>query len=433
MKSGPIWRSNAYTLLTASSMKNKFLALLGVLAGAHLLVAAPWSFERKPADLSRLVVVGDSLAAGVQNFSLLESQQPHGFAKVIADQAGVPLVLPLVPSPGAPNVLQLVTLGPPPVIEPAPGTLPIPPRLNPTEQPTDLAVPGVTVHQALTMRPSLTGTDPVQGWANIVLGFPTPFVFPGQPKSEIQQAVALRPTTVIMWLGNNDALVPALFGAIDTLTNPRSFFSDYDEILDRLRRTGASIITANIPDIAAIPFFTSAADVAAQAHLSLHELKERTGISRGDYIRPGAAPLIADILSGKTAGPLPELCPAPSASPVPQVPCVLRKHDVRKLRNAIAIYNAEIAFLAAVHHVALFDAHAWFDGIRANGYDVAGKHLTAGFLGGIVSLDGIHPTNTGYAIIANEFIKIMNRQMGTHIPFADIASIAAQDPLIFPH
>lgn len=414
-------------------MTNKTFLVLSLLATSHLLAAAEPSFAHRRADLSKLVVVGDSLAAGVQNFSLLESQQPHGFAKVIADQAGVPLTLPLVPYPGAPNVLHLVTLGPPPVIEPVDGTLPRVPRLNPTEQPTDVAVPGVTVHQALYMRPSLNITDPVQGWANIVLGFPTPFVFPGEPRSEIEQAVDLKPTTVIMWLGNNDALVPALFGAIDTLTNPRSFFSDYDEILDRLRRTGASIITANIPDIAAIPFFTAATDIAAQAHLSRKELKDRLGLSPGDYVRPGAVPLIDDILSGKTAGPLPELCPAPSASPVPQVPCVLQKRDVKKLRRAIAIYNAEIAFLAAAHHAVLFDAHAWFDGIRAHGYDVDGKHLTAGFLGGIVSLDGIHPTNTGYAIIANEFIKRMNSQMGTHIPLADIAAIAAEDPLIFPH
>jgi hypothetical protein len=40
-----------------------------------------------PANLSRLVVVGDSLSAGVQNFSLLDSQQKHGYASVIAGQA----------------------------------------------------------------------------------------------------------------------------------------------------------------------------------------------------------------------------------------------------------------------------------------------------------------------------------------------------------
>ena len=40
--------------------------------------------NRKTVDFSRLVVVGDSLAAGVENGSLEDSQQVHGFANVIA-------------------------------------------------------------------------------------------------------------------------------------------------------------------------------------------------------------------------------------------------------------------------------------------------------------------------------------------------------------
>jgi len=81
-------------------------------------------------------------------------------------------------------------------------------------QPTNLAVPGLTVEQALTLTPNPNASpgDPVAGWANIVLGFPTPFVVPGAPQTQIQQAVSLKPTTVIIWLGNNDALLPVLFG-----------------------------------------------------------------------------------------------------------------------------------------------------------------------------------------------------------------------------
>ena len=43
---------------------------------------------KRRADLSRLVVVGDSLSAGFQNGSLLDRQQGHGFASLIAGQAG---------------------------------------------------------------------------------------------------------------------------------------------------------------------------------------------------------------------------------------------------------------------------------------------------------------------------------------------------------
>jgi hypothetical protein len=61
------------------------------------------------ANLSRLVVVGDSLSAGFQNDSLLDTQQPHGWAAVVASQANVPLALPLIAPPGIPNVLELVS------------------------------------------------------------------------------------------------------------------------------------------------------------------------------------------------------------------------------------------------------------------------------------------------------------------------------------
>src|ERR1700692_159251 len=77
-------------------------------------------FAQNRADLSRLVVVGDSLSAGFQNGSLLDIQQTHGFASLVANQARTSLPLPLIAWPGIPNVLTLVSPGPPPVIVPAP-------------------------------------------------------------------------------------------------------------------------------------------------------------------------------------------------------------------------------------------------------------------------------------------------------------------------
>src|SRR5580692_5752234 len=65
------------------------------------------------------VVIGDSLSAGFQNGSLLDSQQPNGWAALVAKQAGFKMVLPLIAPPGAPAVLQLVSLGPPPVTQQA--------------------------------------------------------------------------------------------------------------------------------------------------------------------------------------------------------------------------------------------------------------------------------------------------------------------------
>ncbi|HLH04847.1 MAG TPA: hypothetical protein VKX25_18920 [Bryobacteraceae bacterium] len=380
----------------------------------------------KPAP-QRLVVVGDSLSAGVQNFSLLDTQQPNGYASIIARQAGWPLTLPLVPYPGAPNVLQLVSFGPPVVIQPVSGTLPFPPRDNPGVEPTNIAVPGLTVETALTLRPSLNPTTPVQGWATIVLGFPNlPFWAP----TEMELAEALHPKLAIEWLGNNDALVPALLGQISALTPVDQFAASYEQVLDRLALTHARIVTATIPDVTEIAFFTSAQQIANQAKVPLAYVTQALGIGPNDYVRPSAQAYVDAILTGQMQGPLPASCPAPLPDlGASSLPCVLTEADAKTVRARVNCYNLIISVETALHGGILVDINALVNKIYINGYQVASQTLTTNFFGGLFSLDGIHPTNTGYGIIANEFIRAMNAGLGTRIPEANINEIFASDPL----
>ncbi len=53
--------------------------------------------------------------------------------------------------------------------------------------------------------------------------------------------------------------------------------------------------------------------------------------------------------------------------------------------------------------------------------------------GGIFSLDGIHPTNTGYAILANATIDVINAAFpgSPAIPKVDLNVVASADPLVF--
>jgi hypothetical protein len=59
-----------------------------------------------------------------------------------------------------------------------------------------------------------------------------------------------------------------------------------------------------------------------------------------------------------------------------------------------------------------------------------GQRLTTDFLGGLFSLDGIHPTNTGYGLFADEFIHALNTNFDAGIPPANVEKIAAADPLV---
>jgi hypothetical protein len=391
------------------------------------------------ADLSRLVVVGDSLSAGMQNFSLLDMDQPHGYASIIARQANVPLVLPLVPAPGAPNVLTLESLSPL-TIAPVPGNLPAIPRQNPCEQPTNIAVPGLTVGRALTDVPAAQTASLAQDLVNIVLGFPSPFgaatgctSITGQALTEIQQAIALKPTTVIAWLGNDDALLSAQVGTVSGVTPLGDFAASYEAVLDELGQTGATIITANLPDLTEIPYFTPVAALAAQTGLPLAFVTSELQVSPQDYLLPTAVPLATTILTGQKPGPLPQICPTPPANLGSSgVPCVFAAQSAEQLRSTIDEYNVIISAESLAHGAVMVDIHGLVDDIYQHGYDINGHYLTTNFLGGLFSLDGIHPTNTGYGVIANAFIANMNGSLGTNIPLADLTAIIATDPLIPP-
>src|SRR5262249_28190368 len=83
--------------------------------------------------------------------------------------------------------------------------------------------------------------------------------------------------------------------------------------------------------------------------------------------------------------------------------------------------------------IASVDTFGLFDQLRQQGVDVDGNgapDLTTGYLGGIFSLDGIHPTRTGDAVIANAFIASINQRFGDTIPPVDVARVAAHDELV---
>lgn len=360
-------------------------------------------------QLRGLVVVGDSLSAGFQNGSLLDRQQRNGYASLVARQARSSLSLPLVAEPGIPNVLTLVNPGPPPIISPAPGVSPG--RLNSFLPVTNLAVPGATVQDALATRPNF----PLDSLTDLVLGLP--WLYLGVSNSQVELAQKLRPKTLIVWIGNNDALGAALAGNASVTPLPQ-FQTAYAEVLNRLDATNAQLIIANIPDVTTIPYLTSSEEIAANAGLPIEVIGPLLGITTGDFVTPDAIPLVSQILSNQIPGPLP-----------PNV--VLNSAEVATIRTAINSYNSFIATQAAEKGAVLVDVNALTNNLNSNGYPLGdGLILTTNFLGGIFSLDGVHPTNTGYAIIANEFIGAINRRLGKRIPFVNVALVANADPLV---
>ncbi len=171
---------------------------------------------------------------------------------------------------------------------------------------------------------------------------------------------------------------------------------------------------ANIPDVTTIPYLTPAEQVAASLNVPLAHIGPVLGIAPGDYVTPGAFAQIEAILTGASAGLL-------------SADVVLDASEVALIQQATQRFNAFIAAKAKEKNAALVDTYTLLNTYKARGLVVNGQRLTTGFLGGIFSLDGFHPTNTGAAATANEFIHSINRKFGTDIPRANLVAIARQD------
>lgn len=386
------------------------LAVLSLLAGP-----APFAATSQ-LDLSRLVIVGDSLSAGYQSGSLHEQAQVNSYAAFIASQAGAPLDLPLVAEPGIPNKLQLLDPGPPPVITPVGGVSTG--RIDPLLQPTNLAVPGHTVHNALATRPDCTFAQNTGLVTNLVLGLPACLVNPMATLSQVELAEALQPTAVFVWLGNNDVLGAALAGDPSLIIPTSQFEADYVQIMDRMEATGATLVVANIPDIP-LPYFTPVEAIAFAAGVDVKTIQLVSGVPPRSLLTPAGVTQLGAMLAGFIPGPLAGqyfLSPA----------------EVDTLRTRIAEFNGVIATEAASHGATLVDMRSAWEKLARKGFRAGGQTLNTRLLGGIFSLDGIHPTNTGYAILANKWIKDLNKKFNAGIPKVHVGQVKASDPLIFP-
>jgi lysophospholipase L1-like esterase len=407
------------TLLAAGVLT----ALIGCSSGSSNPLSAIQAAQQKNVgNFTTTVFLGDSLTAGYQSGSLLDTQQVHGWANLVATQANFGITLPLIAYPGAPNVMQLVSVGPPPVITTAPGATTG--RDNFATQPTDLAVPGAFVNDIANTVPLANPTPGQQQINQLVLGFPG--LGYGQDFSQAGFAIKAQPTTIFLWAGNNDALIAALTGTPSSMTSTANFTTQYTALIQLLTTmTPAHLVIGNIPDVTLVPYLQPAAFVLAEysaaTHLPVATLSALFGISPGDYVTiDSGLSQIAAILAGTQKGPITDAG-------------VLTAAEVVTVKAQVTAYNQVIAQQAQSVGATLVDTNALFTQIAASGVTINGFTGTTSFLGGLFSLDGIHPSNTGYAIVANKFIDTMNTSISTKIADVPLGPVAAADPLWPPN
>lgn len=265
--------------------------------------------------------------------------------------------------------------------------------------------------------------------------------------------------------GNFD---PSTYGGPD-ISDPNVVAGSIDAVLATLTAGGADGAIANIPDVTTIPFFTTVpynpvpldegtaallngafaaynggmAQLQGLGLISADEVARRTvtytaGESNPVLIidedltdltafnpglinmRPATEDdlvvLSASSFIGTVVGGDPTLINGVSVPLGDQ--WILTPEEQTSINVAVASYNQVIAGLAAAYDLALVDANAFLAGVIDTGVPLSDGSTVTGIYatGGGFSLDGVHPSPRGYALLANLFIEAINAKYGSNLP-----------------
>lgn len=98
--------------------------------------------------------------------------------------------------------------------------------------------------------------------------------------------------------------------------------------------------------------------------------------------------------------------------------------ELQAISAARVSYNSTIQGLAQANGLAFVDANGLLETV-GNGVSFPGGTISSSFVtGGGFSLDGVHLTPRGYALIANETLRAINQTYGSNLPLVELGSYA---------
>ncbi len=434
-------------------MKQLYIAALVVSAGLSACKPGiePETPQSGEADFTTYVALGNSLTAGYADGTLYRSGQVNSYPAILAGQfrlaGGGEFKQPLLPGdagwPSAKRVLAMVggcdgAVSLTPVayqgMMDTAGSM-----MNIAAQGpfNNVAVPGMRCIDYLMPGYAVVA----QAFAQV--GFAYRFYEHPMTETPLDVAMKLTPTFFSIWLGGNDVLGYALGGGegngsggvLPSDISPLSSFSTiYEMIVDTLTATGAKGILLSVPDITAIPFFTTIPAKGLILDETEAEVLSVFHASSGISFTAGANYfIIEDAQAPGGVRPVREgeliLLSVPQDSlkcagwgarkPLPDR-YVLDAEEVNNIQAATTAFNQVIYNAAQKHGLAYMDAGGYLKTLQA-GIVYNGVTFSATFVtGGAFSLDGIHLTPRGYALVANEIIRTINARYGSTVSPADV-------------
>lgn len=299
------------------------------------------------------------------------------------------------------------------------------------------------------------------------------FAYMGSHLTEVNAAASLHPTLATVWLGANDVLKYMGSGGrfVGGDSSVAQAKADLLEAIQTLKYAGAKTVVLNLPNVLETPYFmratiprhaneackirtylyciiktvlggATATTLTTQVATAYH-LSTPNGCVPASTSKPCGYVTLQGALEGFQyfQGPgkfknLPDFdCTGPQFSK----PCVAGSGlgtyyitpgfaaKIQALNNNV---NAGINDAATYTQSAFVDVSTIFDGIvsgnPSNPYFAQVASINPGVCctlasgAGLVSFDGLHPSNTGYALIAYYVIRAINQRYGQHIREIDI-------------
>jgi GDSL-like Lipase/Acylhydrolase len=414
------------------------------------------------ADFSKYVALGDSFAAGFSDNALFISGQEGAYPNIIAQQfalvGGGEFTTPFMNddiggfSSGGTQIPQFG-----PRLYLATGNVPTPvPGVSSTEISSHLS--GTFNNMGIPGARSFHLTFPGYGSS---AGNPYFARFASTPTATVvEDALAQNPTFFSLWIGGNDVLGYATSGGVNPadITPPATFNAVYNSIVNQMTAGGRKGVVANLPYVSSLPYFTTVpynpvpldsataallnsgyatynngllyaqsvglltADEVARRTITFSAsatnrvviidsyLTDLSAYNIPSYRQTTAEDLVvlpARGFIGTTVGGNPLQINGVSVPLADQ--WVLSKNEIEEVRIATDAYNVTIQTAANEYDLAFVDTKAAMSqlsttGIVSNGYTMTSTYVT----GNSFSLDGVHPSPKGYALIANLFLQAIN-------------------------
>ncbi|GAA4411654.1 SGNH/GDSL hydrolase family protein [Nibrella viscosa] len=376
------------------------------------------------ANFSRYLAVGNSLTAGFMNGGLYRDSQLASYPNLLAQRFrlanGGTFVQPLFPDgqqngTGYYRLTNTLTPDGQPVVEYVTNNTalrsesPLLLTKYTGTAPDNMGIPGIRL--ADVQDQNLSQQNP----------YFERLLTSGQERTTYLAYVKSRSHTFFTcWMGNNDILGFVTSGGRLPITGQTAFRENLNALLDALTANNAKGVLANLTDLADMPYLTArtVAQLGGAQKATIY-IRTGTGLVRvatnNDYILYNADSIGIANRTGLNKGYF-------AAYPLNNED-VLDADEAKQAQNATDVFNKIIAETAAARQLPVMDVQALMHRVKIGFTEDNVLFNTVLPAGETFSLDGIHPTARGYALLANEYLKTINAHYQTRFPLYNLSTL----------